>query len=348
MTNKDYYEVLGVTKQSTSGEIKKAYRKKAIEYHPDKNPDVKEAEENFKIIAEAYEVLSNEDKKALYDQIGHKQYKANGGSKNQSHGFNQSMRDSFNNFFNRKKIRVGTNLSIVITLTLEEIFSGVDKTYNYKRETSCTDCGGHGGSDAYDCPECDGTGIVNKVYNTPMGYIQQEQTCSSCNGVGIKTKVPCKTCNSKGSVTTEETVEITIPSGVMNGMVLVNERKGNVIKSGGYGDLHIKIFEKPHEYYTRLGKDLKLALKLDYHQLVFGDKVEIKTIEETKIRINIPEGSDVGSNLKIPFKGITQYGSQGRGDVIITLSVKIPKNINEELKTAVIALKEILEKSTIE
>lgn len=328
MSKRDYYEVLGLKKDAKPDEIKKAYRKLAKEYHPDKNQGDKDAESKFKEVSEAYEHLSDANKKANYDRFGH------GG---------RTMRDQFSEMFNRQQqptVRVGYNMSLIVKLTLEEIFSGAKKTYNYTRDVSCGDCGGHGGTDIHDCSDCNGTGIKVLVFQTQIGYMQQQSTCTTCEGIGKKYTVACKTCSGKGLVKTQETIDVEIPSGVQEGMVFVMDGKGHGIKSGVEGDLHIKVMELPHKTYTRNGADLKMNLKLNYHQLVLGDKVEIETIEGGKIRMTVPEGSDVGSNLRIPFKGVNLYGKEGRGDVIVTLGVDIPKKPNDSVKEAVINLKE--------
>lgn len=339
MSKRDYYEVLGLKKGAQPDEIKKAYRKLAKEFHPDKNQGDKEAENKFKEISEAYEHLSDADKKAKYDRFGH-----NSGGVNMDDIFSQ-----FGDIFGgrrqqqQQRVRVGGNMSLLLKLTQEEIFTGVKKTYKYTRNVSCNDCGGHGGIDVTDCADCNGTGMRTQVFQTPMGYVQQQTGCSSCDATGKKYKTACTSCGGKGLKNVEETIEVEVPAGVQEGMAFVMERKGHGVKSGIEGDLHIKIMELPHKIFTRNGADLKMTLKLNYHQLVLGDKVEIDTIEGGKIRMSIPEGSDVGSNLRVPFKGTKLYGKESRGDIIVTLGIDIPKNPNDKLKEAVIGLKEIID-----
>jgi molecular chaperone DnaJ len=342
MSKRDYYEVLGLKKGASNDEIKKAYRKLAKELHPDKNQGNKESEEKFKEVSEAYEHLSDADKKAKYDRYGH-----DGGRQGGFGGYNMDdIYEQFGHMFGRgnqqRNVRVGHNMSMTIKLTLEEVFTGVKKNYKYTRNVSCSDCGGHGGTEVSDCPDCNGSGVKTNVYQTPMGYIQQQSACQSCDSTGKKYKTKCNTCNGNGVTKVEETIEVDIPPGVMDGMTFVMNGKGHAIKSGQEGDLHIKIMELPHKQYVRSGADLKMNLKLTYPQLVLGDKVEIDTIEGGKIRISVPEYSDVGNNLRIPFKGVNVYGKQGRGDVIITLGVDIPKNINDDLKSLIIDLKDKL------
>lgn len=341
MAKKDYYEVLGVNKNASNDEIKKSYRKLAKELHPDKNQGNKESEEKFKEVSEAYEHLSDADKKAKYDRFGHDSNNQGGFG-----GYNmEDIYEQFGNMFGnrgqqRQKVRVGSDMSMILKLSLEEIFTGAKKTYKYNRNVTCNDCSGHGGSNINDCSECNGTGVKTKVYQTPMGYVQQQEHCGTCDGTGKKYVTECKTCSGKGIINVQETIEIDIPPGVIDGMSFVMEGKGHGIKSGKEGDLVFKIMELQHNNFVRSSTDLKMNLKLNYHQLVLGDKVEIDTIEGGKIRITIPEYSDVGNNLRIPFKGVTVYGKQGRGDIIITLGIDMPKNISDDVKSIVIDLKD--------
>lgn len=335
MSKRDYYEVLGLAKGASQDEIKKAYRKLAKELHPDRGGD----EDKFKEVSEAYEVLSDEDKKSKYDRFGH-----NSDNRGNPDDMFRGFHDIFGRHFSQghRQVRVGETLSLTVKLTLEEIFSGVNKTYSYNRNVSCTDCDGHGGTDPYDCPACNGTGMVTNLTRTPMGVFQSSQPCPSCDATGTKHKTPCNTCNGSGLNNVKETIDVTVPAGIQNGMTFVMEGKGQGIKSGENGDLHIKIIELPHKVFTRVGADLKMNLKLTYPQLVLGDKVEIETIEGSKIRMSVPEYSDVGSNLRVPFKGINVYGKEGRGDLIVTLGIEIPKKLDDDAKEAVINLKEKL------
>jgi molecular chaperone DnaJ len=330
MAKRDYYEVLGVAKSATQEELKKAYRKLAKELHPDKNGGSKDAEDKFKEVSEAYDVLSDKDKKAGYDRFGHD------GARHTQQARQQRAH------FNRQQ-RVGENMNLVVRVTLEEIYTGVKKNYKYKRNDKCGDCNGHGGHGVHDCASCGGNGIIIQTFNTPFGQIQQAIPCHSCDGIGLTYDTKCNSCHGKGVKPTEETIEVDIPSGVVEDMVFVMSGKGHGIKGGNNGDLHIRINEIPNDVYVRSGNDLKLTLKLSYPHLILGGKVDIKTIDGGKIRMNIPEYSDVGSQLRIQNKGLKAFGKDNRGDVLITLSVDIPKNLDDDTKALVIDLKEKLE-----
>jgi molecular chaperone DnaJ len=236
-------------------------------------------------------------------------------------------------------------MQLLVKLTLEEIFSGVKKTYKYKRNDKCTDCNGIGGHDSHNCSECGGSGVILQTFNTPFGQISQAIPCYSCEGMGITYDRQCTTCHGSGVKQVEETIEVEIPSGVVEDMVFVMNGKGHGIKGGDNGDLHIKIHELPHSTYLRSGNDLKMTLKLQYPQLILGGKVDIDTIDGGKIRMSIPEYSDVGSQLRIQNKGLKAFNSETRGDVLITLSVDIPKTLDDDTKALIIDLKEKLEKT---
>lgn len=342
MSKRDYYDVLGIKKGASSDEIKKAYRKLAKEYHPDKGGD----EQKFKEISEAYETLSDSNKKANYDQFGHSGPQRGGGPFGGFRNpFGGGFGGGFGGYHNEPQIRVGSDMSLVLKLSLEETFTGVKKTYKYNRKVSCKSCSGHGGEDVKTCSVCEGSGRTINVIKSPMGIIQQIVTCQACEGLGKTYTKACNTCNGNGVVDSVETIEVDVPAGVMDGMTFVMEGKGHGVKGGVEGDLHIKIHELTHKIFTRSGADLKLTLKLSYPQLVLGDKVEIDTIEGTKIRVTIPEHSEVGSNLRIPFKGTKQYGRETRGDVLITLGVEIPKKLDDDTKALIIDLKEKLDKN---
>ena len=332
MSKKDYYEILGVKKDASSDEIKKAYRTLAKNWHPDKNQDNKEAEEKFKEISEAYEHLSNNDKKAKYDRFGHA---SNG-------GFNPPTDNIYDFFKNRnKQVRVGENMTLVLKLTLEEIYNGIKKRYKYKRTQSCGGCNGHGGTGTQDCKTCGGAGIITKILNTPIGYIQQSFECNVCDGIGTSYDVKCGVCSGSGVTEIEETIEIDVPHGVFNGVTFVMQGKGHAIRSGQTGDLHITVMELQHKVFTRVNDDLKMNLKLTYPQLVLGDKVEIDTIDGGRIRVNIPPFSDVGTSLKVQNKGLKPYEAENRGDLMVNLTIDMPKSISDSEKELLVRIKDL-------
>lgn len=345
MKKRDYYEVLGLTKTASPNEIKKAYRKLAKELHPDVNPDNKDAEDKFKEVSEAYEHLSDADKKAKYDRFGHAAQNMNRGG----HGMN--MDDIFGGFAHHfdAPVRRGTTLKVNIKLTLEEVFSGVKKMYKYTRDVSCGDCEGHGGHDVHDCAVCGGSGYVVKTMRTGFGMmVQQTVPCGHCHGNGVTYVTECKTCKGNGVIKAEEIAELEIPSGIEDGMGYIIGGKGNAIKSGTYGDLQCSFTVLPHKVFVRNKHDLKMKLKLTYPQLVLGDKVEIETIEGKKIRITISEFSETESTLKINGKGLKVLNQDVRGDLFITLGVSIPKDMDDETKELITKLKEKLDGRVLE
>lgn len=323
MNKKGYYEILGLKKGASADEIKKAYRKLAKELHPDKNPDNKAAEDRFKEVSDAYEHLSNSEKKSHYDQFGYERQQPR-----------QNSRYT-------PPIRTGETLVLVLTLTLEDIFNGVKKKFKYNRDEKCIACHGHGGHNSSNCYSCGGTGVIMQVIKTPFGHFQTPAVCPTCSGTGLTYANGCVACDNTGIKSIEETLDIDLVSGVREGMVFINIGKGHAIKGGNTGDLHVKIMEGKHSVYTRNGNDLKMGLKLTYPQLVLGDKLDIDTIDGTKIRITIPEHSDVGSNLKVQKKGLKAYENDERGDIVITIGVKIPKEVTQEEKELLIKLKEL-------
>lgn len=338
MNKKDYYEVLGLKKGASASEIKKAFRTLAKELHPDKGGD----ENAFKEVNEAYEVLSDADKKRKYDKFGHEDSRSSG---HDPFGFG-SFRNGFGSFHTHHSAeRFGDNMNLLIKLTLEEIYTGVKKTYKYHRNAACSTCSGHGGTDIDICGTCNGTGTYFRTLQTPIGMIQQSMECPTCNGIGKTYKVQCGECHGQGTKNIEETIEVDIPSGIAEGMTFVMSEKGNGIKSGKCGDLHINIQEIKHKQYQRSGNDLKLNLKVNYPLLILGGKVEVETIDGGKIRVSIPEYSDVGSHLRIQGKGMKLFNKDNRGDIVITLDVEVPKNLDDSTKELLIELKEKLEKN---
>jgi molecular chaperone DnaJ len=343
----NHYETLGLTETDKKlnpdefkKELKKKYKTLCKEYHPDKGGD----EEKFKEISQAYEILSDSDKKANYDRFG------SSDGPNANHGFG-----GFNGFggfggfegfgqnFNQKPERVGQNMSLLLKLTLEEIYNGVKKKFKYLRNDSCESCNGHGGTDIQECKVCNGSGQVERILQTPIGFMRQVHVCNNCHGTGETYVNECNTCHGAGVVSKEETIEIDVPIGVADGMSFTMPNKGHSIKSGKSGNLIVNVMELPHESYIRSGNDLKLNVKVSYPQLILGDKIDIETIDGGKIRITVPEYSEIGSNLRIQRKGMRQFNNNSfTGDMIVRLDVDIPKDIDNETKEILIKLKEKL------
>jgi molecular chaperone DnaJ len=347
MSKRDYYEILGVDKNATAEEIKKAYRKKAIQYHPDKNPGNKEAEEMFKEAAEAYEVLSDPDKRSRYDRYGHSGV---GGSAGGGFGGGMSMDDIFSHFGDifggfggfsgfggsgrsSRRVNKGSNLRVKVSLTLAEIAKGVEKKIKVKKYVSCTHCNGTGaaGGTAYStCSTCRGTGQVTRITNTILGQMHQTTSCPTCHGEGTVITQSCTHCNGEGLVRQEEIVTIQIPAGVENGMQLSVSGKGNAARRGGInGDLIILIQEEPHPELTRDGSDLIYNLLLSVPDAILGSTVEIPTVEG-KVKVKIDSGTQPGKILRLKGKGLPEINSYGQGDLLVKINVFIPKDLPKE------------------
>jgi molecular chaperone DnaJ len=354
MAKRDYYEVLGVGKDADDSAIKKAYRKLAIKYHPDKNPDNKEAEEKFKEAAEAYEVLSDEQKRARYDRYGHAGVNGQGGA-----GFGgggMTMEDIFQQFGDifgeggspfesfftggrggrtRGRGQKGENLRIKVALSLEEIASGVKKKIKVKKYVNCTTCGGSGAKDSSSvqtCQTCRGAGYVRQVKNTFLGQMQTTVTCPTCSGSGQSVTANCSKCKGDGRVYGDETIEIDIPAGVEEGMQLSLRGKGNKgLKGGPAGDLLINIEEKPHDHLQRDGMNLVYDLYLNFADAALGTSVEVPTIDG-RVKIKVPSGTQSGKIFRLKGKGLPSVQSYGTGDELIHVNVWTPKKLNEEEK----------------
>ena len=352
-TKRDYYEVLGVEKTATADEIKKAYRKKAIQYHPDKNPGDKEAEDKFKEAAEAYEVLSNPDKRSRYDQFGHAGVGgAAGGGYGGFGGQGMSMDGGHSGFGGfggfgggggqprQRKFR-GADLRVKAKLTLKEIAEGTEKKFKVKKYVPCSHCNGtgaEGNSGTETCPTCHGTGSVTRTQQSIFGMMQTQSVCPQCNGEGKIIKNKCKECNGEGVVYGEEVVTVKIPAGVAEGMQVTINGKGNAGKHNGVaGDLLVLIEEEKHPELIRDESDLIYNLLLSVPQAALGDTVEIPTIDG-KAKIKIEPGTQPGKVLRLRGKGlpnINSYGySTGTGDLLVNVSVYIPETLTKEERQA--------------
>jgi molecular chaperone DnaJ len=353
MSKRDYYEILGVGKNAAADEIKKAYRKVAMQYHPDRNPGDKSAEEKFKEAAEAYEILSDTDKKAQYDRYGHAGVSGNGrggfsgGGMNMEDIFSQFGDifgdDVFGNFFGggrgrggqRSRGVRGSNLRIKLKLTYEEIAKGVTKNIKVKKYVGCNTCGGSGAKDKgsiQTCSTCGGSGQVRRVQNTFLGQMQTVTTCPTCNGEGTTVTAKCGTCKGEGRVYGEETVSIDIPAGVQEGMQLNINGKGNAGERGGsHGDLIILIEEEQHKELQREGLNAAFELHISFTDAVFGTQIEVPTIDG-RAKIKIPPGTQSGKIFRLKGKGFPAVHSYEKGDQLIHVNVWTPQNLTAEEK----------------
>lgn len=365
MSNKrDYYDILGVSRSADEKEIKSAYRKLAIKYHPDKNPDDTAAEDKFKEAAEAYDVLSNAEKRQRYDQFGHAGNSASGGgygggSMNMDDIFSQfgdifgGGGHPFESFFGGgggggqrgggRRVVKGTNLRIKVKLTLEEIAKGVEKKVKVNKQVSCHTCDGSGAKDKssyHTCSTCKGAGSVRRVTNTILGQMQTTSTCPTCNGEGVEITAKCTTCKGEGLERGEETITINIPAGVSEGMQLSMNGKGNAAPRDGIaGDLIILIEETPHESLKRDGLNVIYDLYVNFVDATLGTSVEIPTIDG-KAKIKIEAGTQSGKILRLKGKGIPEVNSYHKGDQLVYVNIWTPKVLSTEEKEVLEKLKD--------
>ncbi len=356
MAKRDYYEILGLNKNATQEEIKKSYRKMAMQYHPDRNPGNKEAEEKFKEAAEAYEVLSNDDKRAKYDKYGHNGLR--GGQ--DFHGFN-NVNDIFSHFSDifggsfggssifddffgggssrgsrqRSTGTPGSDLKVTLKLTLEEIAAGTTKKVKIKKYNKCETCGGSGAksSNAFKtCSVCNGTGEIRQVSKSIFGQFVNIAPCNNCNGTGKVISDPCPTCSGDGRVHSESTIKINVPAGVYDNSYMTLRGEGNSGKNGGpSGDIIVIFEELPHEFFTRDGDNVIYELFLSYPDIVLGTEVEVPTLNG-KAKLKIDAGTPAGKFLKMREKGIQHLNSHGAGDQLVKINIHVPKNVNSKEK----------------
>jgi molecular chaperone DnaJ len=350
MSKRDYYEVLGVTKSASDEEIKKAYRKKAIQYHPDKNPGNKEAEEKFKEAAEAYEVLSDAQKRQRYDQFGHAGVggAASGGGFSGA-GMEFSMDDIFSRFGDifgghfggfggfgggsSPRYNRGGDLRVKVRLNLQEIANGVEKKIKVNKYVACSHCGGSGASDpnaVSTCSTCHGSGHVTRVQQTILGAMQTQSVCPSCNGDGKTITKKCTHCNGEGVVRQEEVISINIPAGVGEGMQLSVSGKGNAARRGGMsGDLLVLIEEEEHPELIRDENDLVYNLLLPVTTAILGGTVEVPTVDG-RVKVKIDAGTQPGKVLRLRGKGLPNVNRYGHGDLLVHVGVYIPEQLTKE------------------
>lgn len=357
MSKRDYYEVLGVSKTASKDEIKSAYRKIAMKYHPDRNPDNKEAEDKFKEAAEAYEVLSDDDKRAKYDRYGHQAFGPGGGQQ----GFTD-INDIFSHFSDvfgggsifddffggggrrgsgggrrRSTGTPGSDLRVTLKLKLEEIANGTTKTIKINKFVKCDSCtgsGSEGGSSKKTCPACNGSGEIRNVSRSVFGQFVNIQPCANCNGEGSVIDKPCRKCHGDGRMKTEVTETIEVPAGVSDEMQLSLRGRGNAGLRGGHsGDLLVGFQELEHEHFKRQGSDIIYQLFISFPQAVFGDEVEIPTLSG-KAKLNIDSGTLAGKILRMAGKGLPNVNdrSRRRGDQLVEVNIIVPKKVNSKEK----------------
>ena len=354
-TKRDFYEILGVSKTASQDEIKKAYRKVAMQYHPDRNPGDKASEEKFKEAAEAYEILNDPDKKAQYDRFGHSAFGSgrgaggfNGGGMNMDDIFSQFGDifgdEGFGSFFGgggrrssggQSRGSRGSNLRVKLKMNFEEIAKGANKTIKVKKHVKCTTCQGSGAKDknsVQTCGTCNGSGQVRRVQNTFLGQMQTVTTCPTCSGEGSTITSKCTNCKGDGRVYGEETVTIDIPAGVQEGMQLSISGKGNAGERGGAaGDLIVLIEEEPHPQLQRDGLNVAFELHISFPDAVFGTQVEVPTIDG-RAKIKIPPGTQSGKIFRLKGKGFPHVNSYEKGDQLIHVNVWTPQHVNSEEK----------------
>ena len=347
MTKRDYYEILGVNKNASKDEIKKAYRKQALKFHPDKNPGDKAAEEKFKEAAEAYEVLSNDEKRGKYDRFGHAGL---GGAGNGFSGHGMTVEDIFSSFGDifgdafggfgafggsrrGRTVNKGSNLRVKVKLNLVEIAAGTEKKIKVHKYVPCSTCSGTGAADSNsysDCSSCRGTGHVTRVTNTILGQMQSTSVCPSCGGEGKIITKKCTVCFGEGISEKDDIININIPAGVARGMQMTVSGKGNAPRRGGVnGDLLVVIDEEDHPDLLREGNDLIYNLFISIPDAIMGSHVEIPTVDSF-VKIKIEPGTQPGKILRLRGKGLPEVNGYGRGDLLVNVNVWIPKNLTRE------------------
>ena len=367
MAKRDYYEVLGVDKSASEDEIKKAYRKIAIKYHPDRNPGNKEAEEKFKEAAEAYDVLHDPQKRQQYDQFGFNGPGAGFGGGGFGGGASMNMDDIFSMFGDifgghagfgggfggfggggrqaRPQQHRGNDLRLKVRLTLSEVATGVTKKFKVKKDITCSHCNGSGaeaGSGMETCQTCHGSGVITHTTQSIFGMMQTQGVCPTCGGEGKVIKNKCKECGGTGVVKGEEVVEINIPAGVAEGMIVNVPGKGNAGRRNGInGDMQVLIEEEPNDTFVRDGNNLIYNLLLDFPTAALGGEVEVPTISGGKVRMKVEPGTQPGKTLRLRGKGLpaVQGYGRGNGDLIVNISVYVPKTLSRDERKAIEAMK---------
>lgn len=351
---RDFYEVIGVPKNASDDEIKKAYRKLAKKYHPDLNPGDKEAEKNFKELNEAYEILSDKDKRARYDQFGHAGVDPNygaggggfGGFGGSPFGQDIDLGDIFSSFFggfggngrrqsNSNAPRRGADAEAILNISFEEAAKGCKKKVTYQNIEPCKECGGSGakkGTSPKTCPNCNGSGQAKINQRTPFGYMQTVRTCDRCGGTGKIIETPCNACGGNGRTRNQKTIEITVPAGIADDQILNVSGKGNAgINGGPSGDLHVYINVRPHPIFERRGYDVWCELPITFTQAALGAEVVVPTLDG-KVSYTIHEGTQAGDVFKLRGKGIQYLHGKGQGDQFVKVTIEIPRNLSNSQK----------------
>ena len=359
MAKRDYYEVLEISKSASADEIKKAYRKQAIRFHPDKNPGDKVSEDKFKEAAEAYEILSDETKRAQYDRYGHAGVSGNAGFGGAG-GAGMNMDDIFSQFGdvfgfdifgNRgggggrggRQTHRGSNLRVKVKMKLEEIAKGAEKKIKVKKHISCESCGGSGAENRNamkTCSTCNGSGQLRRVANTPLGQMYTTTTCNTCHGEGQIITDKCKVCHGEGRVMGEDLITLNIPGGVTDGVQLSMGGKGNAAPHGGVpGDLIIVIEEEDHPLLKREGNDIVYDLNINFSDAALGTSLEVPTIDG-RAKITIPAGTQPGKIFKLKDKGIPDINGYGKGDELVIVNVFVPTKLSSEEKETLTKFRE--------
>jgi molecular chaperone DnaJ len=350
LSKRDYYDVLGISKSADAQEIKKAYRKLAMKYHPDRNPGDKEAEEKFKEINEAYEVLSDDTKRQTYDQFGHAGMNGGGfgqgGFNSQGFGgFEDIFGDIFGDMFGggfssssrqrRRGPERGQDIRQSINITFEEAAFGKKTSIKINRSEECSECNGSGakpGTSKKTCPTCNGSGEVRSVQKTPFGNIASSRTCPTCSGEGEVVESPCSKCGGKGTVRKVKTIDVDIPAGIDDGQTIRVSGQGEVgTKGGPRGDLYITVNVKNHSLFTRDGNDIYFEMPITFVQAALGDEIEVPTLDG-KVKYTVPEGTQTGTVFRLREKGIPKLRGNSRGDQYVKVVVDTPKKLNEKQK----------------
>ncbi len=350
MAKKDYYEILGVSKSAGKDEIKKAYKKLAVKYHPDSSGD-KSTEEKFKEISEAYAVLSDDEKRKTYDSYGHAGFDQRYSNEDIFRGvdFESIFEDIFGEeshfggpsifdmFFGRSRSKKGSDLKYNLAINFEDAVNGAEKTIEIEKETQCSGCDGTGAEDGNlaKCPRCNGSGRYTKTQRTPFGIFTSSTTCSECNGQGKIPKHLCKKCDGYGVVEEAKKLKVKIPKGVDSSHVLKVHGEGQGIKNGEPGDLYIVINVKPHEFFKREGNDIYVDLPISFSQAALGDEIEVPTLDGNA-KIKIPPGTQTDTTFRLKNKGISDIHSNDQGDLFAKVIVKIPTGLSKKQKDLLI------------